>query len=147
MEPDSLNWLILGIALIVAEMVVPGFFLLWMGIGSLLLSLIVWIFPQLPLLAQVLMFGLLTLSSILLSRRYLKSDICQTDQPNLNRRGAQYIGKHYLVENAIVNGTGKIRIGDTVWSVRGPDCPKQTRVQVTAVDGIVLVVEIAPGPN
>lgn len=67
--------------------------------------------------------------------------ISRSDQPDLNRRGAQYIGRTVTVEEPIVAGRGKVRIGDTLWPVEGPDAAIGARVKVTAVRGTVLVVE------
>ena len=62
------------------------------------------------------------------------------DQPKLNQRGAQYIGRQVCVAEAIVGGEGKVRVADTVWRARGPDCIAGDWVRVVAVDGPYLVV-------
>ena len=69
--------------------------------------------------------------------------ISLSDQPDLNRRGAQYIGRTVTVEEAIIAGRGKVRVGDTLWPVEGPDASIGARVKVTAVRGTALVVEAA----
>lgn len=69
--------------------------------------------------------------------------VSRSDQPDLNRRGAQYIGRTVLLEEAIVAGRGKVRLGDTLWPVEGADAPAGRQVKVTAVRGTVLVVEPA----
>ncbi|HHO67888.1 MAG TPA: NfeD family protein, partial [Gammaproteobacteria bacterium] len=66
-----------------------------------------------------------------------------TDQPTLNRRGEQYIGRVFTLETPLVNGMGKIRIDDTTWKIEGPDCEPGTRIRVTGVDGTILKVEPA----
>jgi membrane protein implicated in regulation of membrane protease activity len=65
----------------------------------------------------------------------------RSDEPHLNRRGAQSVGQTLTVVEPIVHGRGKVRLGDTLWAVEGPDCPAGTRVRVTGVAGTVLVVE------
>lgn len=67
--------------------------------------------------------------------------VLPTDQPDLNQRPAQLIGRVGVVEEAIVNGRGKVRIGDTVWVVEGPDTPSDSDVRVTAARGAILRVE------
>jgi membrane protein implicated in regulation of membrane protease activity len=69
--------------------------------------------------------------------------ILKTDQPDLNQRPAQLVGRVVVVEEAIVHGRGKVRIGDTLWLVEGPDTPTGTEVRVTAAHGAVLQVERA----
>jgi membrane protein implicated in regulation of membrane protease activity len=61
----------------------------------------------------------------------------------LNVRGAYYIGRVVVVEDPIVNGRGRVRVGDTLWSAAGPDMAAGARAKVTRVDGTVLVVEPA----
>jgi membrane protein implicated in regulation of membrane protease activity len=65
----------------------------------------------------------------------------RSDEPDLNRRGAQSVGQMLTVVDPIVHGRGKVRLGDTLWVAEGPDCPAGTRVRVTGVAGTVLVVE------
>jgi membrane protein implicated in regulation of membrane protease activity len=76
-------------------------------------------------------------------RRYAAPDMHSTDEPDLNSRAAQYIGREVLVEEAIAGGRGKVRVGDTLWSAQGPDAPKGARVKVTGTSGTVLIVEPA----
>ena len=64
----------------------------------------------------------------------------QSDEPKLNQRGAQYIGRQVCVIDGIVGGEGKVRIADTVWRARGPDCAAGDWVRVTASDGSYLIV-------
>ena len=66
-----------------------------------------------------------------------------TDQPLLNRRGAQLIGRIATLAEPIKDGRGRIRIGDTLWRVSGPDLPAGTRVRVKAATDtdLELVVE------
>jgi membrane protein implicated in regulation of membrane protease activity len=66
-----------------------------------------------------------------------------SDLPDLNVRGQQYVGRAVVVEQAIENGRGKVRVGDTLWSAEGPDVPAGARVTVTGSKGTVLVVEPA----
>jgi inner membrane protein len=68
-----------------------------------------------------------------------------SDEPDLNRRGAQSIGQTLTVVEAIVHGRGKVSLGDTLWAADGPDCPAGTRVRVTGVAGTVLLVELVAG--
>ncbi len=58
----------------------------------------------------------------------------------LNRRGAQYVGRLFTLEQPIVNGVGKLRVDDTTWKIIGEDCPVGTRVRVSGVESTVLKV-------
>ena len=67
--------------------------------------------------------------------------VSQSDQPNLNRPAAQLVGRVLILAEAIEGGRGKVRVGDTLWPVEGPDAPEGAEVRVTAANGTVLVVE------
>ncbi|RUP87659.1 NfeD family protein, partial [Corynebacterium propinquum] len=64
-----------------------------------------------------------------------------SDQPGLNMRGSELIGRTFVVHQAIVDGRGKIKVGDGVWMVTGPDSAVGAQVRVTAQNGAVLQVE------
>jgi hypothetical protein len=69
--------------------------------------------------------------------------VSASEEPDLNRRGAQYVGRVVLLAEAIESGRGKVRLGDTLWLVAGPDLPEGARVRIVAANGTVLVVEPA----
>lgn len=140
-QPDFWHWWILGLGLIVAETVLPGTFFLWMGISALVMGLIAWGAPALGWEMQLMLFALLSLVSIVGWRFWQRRHPDESDQPLLNRRAEQYVGRVFTLETPIENGFGKVRVGDSMWRVRGPDAPAGRQVRVTAVDGVVLVVE------
>ena len=85
--------------------------------------------------------GLMLIADALIDFVWAHPAVLATDQPDLNRRAAQLVGRVAVLDEAIVHGRGKARIGDTVWVVEGPDAPAGTQVRVTAAQGAVLCVE------
>ena len=142
-QPDFWHWWILALALIIAETFLPGTFFLWMGVSALVLGVIAWLIPAMGWEMQLMLFAVLSLVSIVGWRMYQRRHPDETDQPSLNRRGEQYIDRIFTLETPIENGFGKVRVGDTLWRVKGGDLAAGTKVRVTAADGIVLVVEPA----
>ncbi len=67
--------------------------------------------------------------------------VSESDEPELNRRGAQLAGRLALVAEPIANGTGRIRVGDTMWTAEGPDCPSGTTVRIVSTRANMLIVE------
>lgn len=134
------NWLILSVALFVLETIIPGVHFVWFGmaatvVGVLALSVdIAWQW-------QLVLFGIIALSTVFFVRRFANPQAQPSDQPGLNVRGSYYIGRLVTVEEAIVNGRGRVRVGDSVWQASGPDMPKGTQAKVVGADGTVLVVE------
>jgi len=142
-QPDFWHWWILALALIIAETFLPGTFFLWMGVSALVLGVLAWLIPAMGWEMQLMLFAVLSLVAIVGWRIYQRKHPDETDQPMLNRRGEQYIDRVFTLETAIENGFGKVRVGDSLWRVKGVDAAAGTKVRVTAADGIVLVVEPA----
>ncbi len=138
------HWFGLAAIFLIAEMLVSGGFLLWIGISAAIVGVIVWIFPhELSWGIQMLSFGGIAILNSVLWWMYLKHHPIKSDEPHLNLRNEQYIGRIFTLSEPIVNGRGKIRSGDTWWSVMGPELPVDTKVKVIGVDGIVLKVKKA----
>jgi len=136
-------WWIFAVALGVIEMIMPGTFFLWMAVAAGVVGFLLLIDPGLSLETQLLVFAVLSVGAVAAWQIYLRKYPPQSDEPSLNRRGAQYIGRTFVLSAAIDNGVGKIKVDDTTWKVMGPEMPLGARVRVTAVDGTVLVVEPA----
>ena len=138
------GWWLLALVLIGVELMVPGFFMLWIGIAAAAMGLILLFVPQLSFLAQAGVFALLAIVSCYLYWRFIRRALTEpSDQPRLNRRAEQYIGRRFVLETAIVNGQGKARVGDSLWLAEGPDLPVGATIEVTGVDGSTLQVRAA----
>lgn len=135
------QWWIAALVLLVLEVFVPGAFFLWMGVAAGVTGLLLYLIPTLGWEYQLLLFAVLSVASIIVWRIYLRRHPTATDRPTLNRRGEQYVGRLFTLEEPIVNGSGKIRVDDSTWKIEGADCPGGSRVRVTGVDGTVLRVE------
>jgi len=128
------NWMVLGFVLLVMEIVAPGVFMLWIGIAALIIgavSLIIWDAAFWTWQVQVLAFLILSLVSAYIGKRLVGGRHEDADQPLLNRRGAQMVGKLATLVEPIKDGRGRIKLGDTLWRVSGPDLPAGTQVRVT----------------
>ena len=143
MRVDVVAWATLALLLIAAETLAPGAFLLWMGLAAAAVFLGVLLVPGIPVLAQAAAFVVLSFVAIQVYRKWFRKAARQSDQPLLNRRAAQAIGRVAVLEQAIDRGQGRIKLDDAFWVVEGPDLPAGTTVRVVAVDGMVLKVQEA----
>lgn len=134
------NWFFLGIILFVLETLMPGVYLLWFGLAAFIVGLIA-LGIDFSWQWQVILFGVVSMLTVLAVRRFAKPDVASSDQPDLNIRGQQYVGRIVTVETAIQSGRGRVRAGDSVWSAEGPDMPIGAQARVTAVHGTVLKLE------
>ncbi len=140
------HWWIIAAALAIAEMLLPGMFLIWIGAAAAVAGFLVLALPDLAWEGQVLAFAGLAMVAALIGRRvYAARGVAESDHPLLNRRAQQYVGQTFLLDGPIVGGSGRLRVGDGTWKVSGPDCPAGTRVAVVGADGTVL--RVAPAES
>jgi len=136
------NWFIVAVALFVLETVVPGVHFIWFGLAAVVVGLLS-VVVDLSWEWQLIAFAVLSCITVFFVRRYAEPDMSGSDEPDLNVRAAQYVGRVVTVEEAIAGGRGKVRVGDTIWAAQGSDAPKGARVKITGTHGTVLVVEHA----
>lgn len=137
----SWNWLIAGLVLMALELLAPGVFLLWLGLAALLVGVIS-LFADWIWQVQVIAFAAFALAAVPLWRR-LASQSVNTESEFLNRRSDALVGRVFTLEKPILDGSGTVKEGDTVWRVSGPDSPAGSRVRVVRADGVSLTVEAA----
>ena len=142
-ELNAWHWGIIAAVLIILEMFAPGAFLVWLGIAAAVNSILLVFFPELSWQAQFVVFAVVSVVSIVAFRYWRDKNPEVTDQPSLNRRGEQYIGRTFTLAEPIVNGQGKLQVDDSSWKIEGGDCDTGIQVRVTGVDGVVLRVEQA----
>jgi inner membrane protein len=139
------NWVAIGLVLLVLEIAIPGVFLLWFGMAAIIVGALSILFAHAvfwPWEAQILVFIVLSLVLAFYGKRMMdKGDV--TDEPLLNKRSEQMIGRTATLAEPITEGYGRIRLGDTLWRVKGPDMPIGSRVKVSMVQGSELIVEAA----
>ena len=132
-------WFAGAVALLTLETIVPGVHFMWFGVAAGIVGALALLLP-IAWQWQVILFALIAVATVFWVRRYASPETVKSDEPSLNIRGAQYIGRTVVVEEAIVNGRGKVRVGDTAWGAEGEDALKGAKVEVTGVNGTVLVV-------
>lgn len=139
------SWWIVGLIFLGLEIVVPGVFLLWIGLAAmavgamsfLLLGADIWNWQ-----IQMLVFAVLAVVLAFVGRHISRSNT-DTDQPMLNRRIEGLVGRTATLEEPIREGKGRIRLDDTTWIVQGPDMPVGARVRITIAQAGCLTVEPA----
>ncbi|MFN3232410.1 MAG: NfeD family protein [Alphaproteobacteria bacterium] len=137
------GWWLVGLGLVVIEMLMPGVVFLWLAIAAFIVGAIMLVIPDLAVPWQIGLFALFSVISIVAGRMWFKRHPIETDDATLNRRGEQYVGQAFTLEDAIVNGKGKLKVDDTTWRVEGDDMTPGTKVTVTGVDGVILRVRAA----
>ena len=134
------HWWAIAAVLLTIEIVAPSTFFMWMSMAAAVTGTFLLAF-NLSWQMQILIFSSLSILSIISGKLYLKRNPIQTDDPKLNRRAEQHIGNTYILDKAIENGIGKVRVGGSLWRVEGNDMPAGEKVTVVSVNGNTLVVE------
>jgi membrane protein implicated in regulation of membrane protease activity len=134
------TWFVAAGVLMLLELFSPGVFLLWLGIAAALTGFADYLL-DLPWQAELLLFAVLSVVTVFAGRHFYQGSHMQpADNPYLNRRQMSYVGRSFTLREPIVNGRGKLTVEDTVWEIEGPDLAAGTRITVTAVRNMSLVV-------
>jgi membrane protein implicated in regulation of membrane protease activity len=137
------NWLIFGFVLMALELLAPGVFMFWLGLAALLVGLLSFAFNP-SWQTQLLMFAVFAVAAVPLWRRVANSQkSASRSNPFLNKRTDALVGRVFTLEKPIIDGTGTVRIDDTIWRVAGPDAPAGSRVRVVQAEGASLTVAAA----
>ena len=138
-EPGWL-WMIGGVVLLIAEIIAPGFFLVFIGAAALATGAFALLF-DLGTAAQLALFALYSLIAVMVGRRFYANVNADSSDPFLNDRSARLVGKVVTVVEAVDAHGGRVRVGDSEWNARGGPAAAGERVRITGVDGNCLNVE------
>ena len=136
------NWFIVAVVLFLLETVVPGVHLVWFGMAAVIVG-ILGLAVDIGWEWQLITFAIISCITVFFVRRFAGPEMAVSDEPGLNVRADQYVGRVVMVEEAIADGRGKVRVGDTLWPAQGLDAPQGARVKITGAQGTVLLVENA----
>ncbi len=140
------HWWVLATVFFVLEVLSLSFFFLWIGMAAVIVGALVFVMPELSWQGQFFTWAVISVVMAVGWRAYKKKNPggSKSDQPLLNKRGEQYVGRTFTLETPIENGFGKVKVDDSIWKI---ECEKDIeagkKVKVTAVDGTVLQVEEA----
>lgn len=143
-EISTWHWASLGVILLILEILGTAGFLIGSSIAAFLMALIISINPDLNWKWQLAIFSS---SAILFSVIYLKRFANfneDTDQPQLNKRASLHIGKMISLQTPVINGEGKIQIGDTFWKVKSNDILNLDTgaiIEIVDADGMTLIIK------
>ncbi len=136
-------WLIAALVLGIAELAAPGIFLVFLAIAAAVTGIALLALPELPIAVQLASFAVWSTVTVLIGRRWYRDYPVAGADPMLNDRSARMVGQIVIVETAIVDGRGRVLVGDGSWPARGDDAAAGTRVRITRVaDGVADVTPV-----
>lgn len=133
-------WMIGGVLLLIAELLAPGFFLVWVGAAAIITGGFTLLF-DIGVAGQLALFALYSAIAVYAARRWYEGRPVATEDPMLNDRSARLIGRTVLVIEPVDEDCGRVRVGDGEWSARGGPAAAGDRVRITGVEGNCLLVE------
>lgn len=137
------HWWVLGALLLLLELAAPGVLFVWLALAAFTLGLVVFVLP-LPVALQLLLFSALSVAAFVIGRRYVSRLPGGSEAGDaLNVGAGRFLGRTVTVTAPIVNGVGRVRVGDSEWRATGPDLPAGSRVLVVGAEGTTLEVEVA----
>ncbi|HTE80163.1 MAG TPA: NfeD family protein [Reyranella sp.] len=135
-------WWALAAVLLVCEMMLPGVVFLFLAIGAAVAGAMLLTAGDVSLEIQLVVFAIVSVVSAIGLRRYLRGLLPRAS--TLNARGESLVGQIFVLDQPILGGRGRIKLGDGSWSITGPDMVAGAKVRVAAVSGTELRVEPAP---
>jgi len=131
------HWLVFGAILIIIEIFAFSTFFLWMGISSIIVGILLSFNPTMSGNTQLLIFAVLSISSIYISKKFFK---VKTTDTQLNERASRHIGSIYIVAE-LTNDGAKVKVDDSLWLAKGCEMSVGKKVKVVSVDSTTLIVE------
>jgi membrane protein implicated in regulation of membrane protease activity len=139
LEPGWL-WMIGGVLLLIAEIIAPGIFLVFIGAAAIAAGLFTLLF-DLGLPGQLTLFTIYAVVAVMIGRKVYANASVDVADPLLNDRAARLVGRSVTVIENVDEHAGRVRVGDSEWSARGGPGRAGERVRITGVEGNCLLVE------
>lgn len=134
------TWFIIAGLIFLLELLTAGIFFVWLGLAAIIVGIVNLIYP-LSWQMDLILFSVLSAALVTIGRPIVMRRLnMESEQPNLNQRNRDFVGKSYRLDSPIKDGKGYITINDTRWRVRGDDVDAGTWVTVTDVDNMDLLV-------
>ena len=143
-------WLLVAVVLVVTELLTLAFVALYFAVGAVGAAIAGGLGANVGV--QLAVFGVVSLASLVLTRRPLRRALGRT--PTVITNAPTVVGKRAVVTRPILEGPGQrgqVRVGTEEWSARGESenaIVEGTTVEVIAIDGVSLVVrpvDVSPG--
>ena len=139
LEPGWI-WAIAGVLLLIAEIIAPGFFLIFVGIAAILTGLFTLLFG-LGLAPQLILFAVYAVLAVMIGKRWYGEPDSADERHAINEPAKRLVGRTVTVTADVDDHVGRVRVGDGEWNARGGPAAVGERVTVTGVEGNCLIVE------
>ena len=134
------HWLVLGLALLIAEMVSGTSYLLWPAVAAFVTAAVAWSGAT-NWIADMGVFAVLVIALTAFGRPLVQRWRKAGEANGLNQRGAALVGVRGVIAN-FADGVGAVKVNDTVWRAVSDDALEAGHtVEISSVDGVTLRVK------
>jgi membrane protein implicated in regulation of membrane protease activity len=131
-------WGVLGLVLLGAEMATGTFYILWFGVAALVLSVLLWLLPDINIPVQLFLYTAISLGSLFIWQRYYKKSgtdlrIGQAQGEEIGRVGT-------IVETVSSTQNGRIQFAQGVMGSREWVAVSQETIN-TGSTAIIVAIE------
>jgi inner membrane protein len=144
MEIEWWQWAVAGIVLLLAELAIPIFVLIWFGLGALVVALILVVLPQLGITAQLSAWLVVSVALVGLWFRIFKPNFHKT---RVGMSDSNLIGEIGLLTHDVApfqNGEVRFQkpmLGTDIWPCMADEAlAAGARVRVLSIEGSLLKV-------
>jgi membrane protein implicated in regulation of membrane protease activity len=138
----ELFWFFIGLVLLLAELVIPGFFIFFFGLGAWVTALVCLIWePSINL--QMIIFGITSILSLVALRRMIQKKFLYHNSKDSDQVEDEFTGKEAIAANDFgIEKTGKVNFKGTTWlSESQSEIKEGQRVIIIKKDSFKLIVE------
>ena len=139
LEPGWI-WAIGGILLLIAEIIAPGFFLVFVGAAAIATGVFTLLF-DLGTAPQLALFAIYAVLAVMIGKRWYGEPHGGDQRHSINEPAKRLVGKTVTAVTEIDDHGGRVKVGDGEWNARGGPAAAGDRVTVTGVEGNCLIVE------
>jgi len=133
-------WAIGGVLLLIAEVIAPGFFLIFVGVAAILTGLFTLLF-DLGTGPQLALFAIYAVLTVMIGKRWYGEPHGGDQRHSINDPAKRLVGRSVTAVTDIDDHGGRVRVGDGEWNARGGPGAVGDRLTVTGVEGSCLIVE------
>lgn len=136
------HWLILGVVLLGAELLTGSTYILWPAVSALAVGILLFIATGMGWELQMLLFFLLSITTLVLGRTHLQKLVKGGEPSDLNDPGKAMIGRQVKAAADFSGTEGRVNVGDTQWSARLEigTAVAGDLLRVQSVEGATLIV-------
>lgn len=139
LEPGWI-WAITGVLLLIAEIVAPGFFLMFVGAAAIATGLFTLLF-SLGTAPQIVLFAIYSALAVMIGKRWYAEPHGGDQRHSINEPAKRLVGKSVTATTDIDSHGGRVKVRDGEWNARGGPAAAGDHLIVTGVEGNCLIVE------